>query len=284
VLVSTAPLRDQAVSHQETCHEKYNKKYDILHPNPMMILKILVIITLVKYTISIGTTFTPEEIFATMSSKNTLLVPTSESSSLQYLIDNTDPKELQSMLINLGYPHASLGQKNEDVTSTTTTDQKLAGQYCQTHVQSHHMTLPSGTTLPSDYIVFVEEDNSIVAHDKITGDPVECSCDEFDCTCQKQCFCKSQSQPFPTHQPAACPVCKTCDGGVPIAKEDDDKKVEPDTKPNPAPHEFKCSCSFDGAGGTSSGSSGNTEGIGAMDCDCKVSDCSCTRKCKCRAT
>ena len=160
------------------------------------------------------------------------------------------------------------------------------GQYCQTEV-AHHMTVPVGTPLPS---VFVEEDASVVAQhhaesgghasDSAASEPVSCACDEFDCTCRKQCFCKTQSEPFPTSQPKACPVCKNCDGTpVPKADGDDDDTGSggiPD-KPNPPPHEFKCSCSFDGGGGSKMGSKN------AMDCDCKVSDCSCVRKCKCRA-
>jgi hypothetical protein len=251
---------------------------------------------------SLPTTFSPEQLFASLeeppSPDPTLPLP----DRLRDHLDSVDPIVLQQALLQLGYPHASLGTKQHvpppanpkqhapapnphSITATTTDDQ--TGYYCRTHVQPHYITLPSGATLPSEYTVFVEEDNSITAHVNNKdgtgkGDPVECSCDEFDCTCQKQCFCKTQSQPFPTHQPAACPICKTCDGGAPIPPDDEEEAPKEDGKPNPAPHEFKCSCSFDGAGGVKSGSGGG-KGSGAMDCDCKVSDCSCTRKCKCRA-
>ena len=162
------------------------------------------------------------------------------------------------------------------------------GRFRQTEV-AHHMTVPAGTPLPG---VFIEEDSSVVARHHVragtgasafagtTSEPVSCACDEFDCTCRKQCFCKTQSEPFPTSQPKACPVCKNCDGTpVPKSDGDDDDMGSggiPD-KPNPPPHEFKCSCAFDGGGGSKMGSKN------AMDCDCKVSDCSCVRKCKCRA-
>ena len=156
------------------------------------------------------------------------------------------------------------------------------GLFCQTEV-AHHMTVPVETPLPS---VFIEEDSSVVAHHHHSArggaisEPVSCACDEFDCTCRKQCFCKTQSEPFPTSQPKSCPVCKSCDG-TPVPKPDEDNDDMgssgiPD-KPNPPPHEFKCSCSFDGGGGSKMGSKN------AMDCDCKVSDCNCVRKCKCRA-
>ena len=241
------------------------------------------------------TTFTPEQLFASFDLSSSDLPP---ADPLQLSIETASPADLQSLLVELGYPHASLGRRqaaaNSPTTSPTTaptsstTKENHAGSFCHTFVQSHHVHVPSDHPLPKDYQILIEEDSSINVHEKESdgtkGDPVECSCDEFDCTCKKQCFCKTQSQPFPKKQPATCPVCTSCDGD-PIDSSDDDEDKEgeegsPD-KPNPAPHEFKCTCSFDGAGG-SENVGGSTSG--GMDCDCKVSDCSCVRKCKCRAT
>ena len=171
------------------------------------------------------------------------------------------------------------------------------GHFCQTEI-AHHMTVPPGVPLPG---ILIEEDASVTMHrgrrradtsvnEDVTdahrngleaskGEPVKCACDEFDCVCKKQCFCKTQSEPFPITQPSRCPTCKTCNGRAPPPAnppEGDDADEDAD-KPAPAPHEFKCTCSFDGAGGKKMGSKN------AMDCDCKVTDCQCTRKCKCRA-
>ena len=224
-------------------------------------------------------TFTPEELFASFPTTQ----PPPTKPTLQDLIKNTDPTELRTLLINLGYQHATLG-KHQDTsilpTTKITLPQSHTGEFCQTHIQT--INIPPGTPFPTHSDLFIEEDSSITTITNKKGDPVTCSCDEFDCTCRKQCFCKTQSQPFPMNQPSTCPICKTCDGNVVPPDEDDDKKddeTSPD-KPNPAPHEFKCTCSFDGAGGDDNSGGGTN----SMDCDCKVSDCSCTRKCKCRAT
>ena len=256
----------------------------------------LLLLLTAQVTTSI-TTFTPEQLFASfdLSSSDSPADP----NSLQHSIETASPADLQSLLIELGYPHASLGQRQAAASPTTspttastssTTKENHAGSFCHTFVQSHHhvVHVPSDHPLPKDYQVLIEEDSSIKVHEKESdgtkGDSVECSCDEFDCTCKKQCFCKTQSQPFPKKQPATCPVCTSCDGDpIDSSNDDEDKEGEegsPD-KPNPAPHEFKCTCSFDGAGG-SENVGGSTSG--GMDCDCKVSDCSCVRKCKCRAT
>lgn len=221
------------------------------------------------------------------------------------LLSSLPRSELLDVLEELGYDDIDLGPHEmnsreshfeDDSSHDTSSDNGVSdieessgvldvnenheGTFCQTEV-AHHISVPAGTPLPR---LFIEEDSSVIAHSNRRhgeeSEPVSCACDEFDCTCRKQCFCKTQSEPFPTSQPKACPVCKNCDGS-PLPESDGDSddlgnNGMPD-KPNPAPHEFKCSCSFDGAGGSKMGSKN------AMDCDCKISDCSCVRKCKCRS-
>jgi len=277
----------------------FEQKKNMIHL--FLTLHLLTIIVTPAQPTTLPPTFTPEQLFASFEENPTFATtttPTTPTTSnllpdLQHLIEHTDPIELRSILIDLGYSQASLGTphhstpppKSSNTATTNTIKETHAGEFCQTHVQPHHITIPSGTPLPSHYTVLVEEDSSITAHQKTLdgkkGDPVTCSCDEFECTCRKQCLCKTQSQPFPTNQPSSCPICKTCDGApVPADDADEDDDDDSPEKPNPAPHEFKCTCSFDG-GGSADNIGGGTN---AMDCDCKVSDCSCTRKCKCRAT
>jgi len=146
---------------------------------------------------------------------------------------------------------------------------KDQGQWCETTTRYHTSIAPENAD------VFMEEDSAIEVR-STTGDPVACACDEFDCVCRKQCFCKVQAEPFVDRRPApACKKCVNCDGSPTPTPTEEEQPTEPE-RPAAASFEFKCSCSFDGSGGD------DEPNKSAMDCDCKVSDCKCTRKCKCR--
>ena len=192
-----------------------------------------------------------------------------EQATLIEKINELPPNSLTEVLQQLGYKHARLGQHKTHgmlVSSRGTT-----GTFCSTKAHFH-------SSVPSSSDVFIEEDSAVELRSG-ASEPVVCACDEFDCSCRKQCFCKVQAEPFPEHAATpACPQCVNCDGTPADAGSGSGRGSDngmPD-RPFPAPHEFKCSCSFDGSGG------GDEPNKNAMDCDCKESDCKCTRKCKCK--
>ena len=180
-------------------------------------------------------------------------------------INDIPPNDLAHMLKTLGYDDVNLGEhQSREIRAKTKKDQ---GQWCETTTRYHTSIAPENAD------VFMEEDSAIEVR-STTGDPVACACDEFDCVCRKQCFCKVQAEPFVDRRPApACKKCVNCDGSPTPTEEE--QPTEPE-RPAPGSFEFKCSCSFDGSGGD------DEPNKSAMDCDCKVSDCKCTRKCKCR--
>ena len=180
-------------------------------------------------------------------------------------INDIPPNDLAHMLKTLGYDDVNLGEhQSREIRAKTKKDQ---GQWCETTTRYHTSIAPENAD------VFMEEDSAIEVR-STTGDPVACACDEFDCVCRKQCFCKVQAEPFVDRRPApACKKCVNCDGSPTPTEEE--QPTEPE-RPAAASFEFKCSCSFDGSGGD------DEPNKSAMDCDCKVSDCKCTRKCKCR--
>ena len=180
-------------------------------------------------------------------------------------INDIPPNDLAHMLKTLGYDDVDLGEhQSREIRAKTKKDQ---GQWCETTTRYHTSIAPENAD------VFMEEDSAIEVR-STTGDPVACACDEFDCVCRKQCFCKVQAEPFVDRRPApACKKCVNCDGSPTPTEEE--QPTEPE-RPAPGSFEFKCSCSFDGSGGD------DEPNKSAMDCDCKVSDCKCTRKCKCR--
>ena len=180
-------------------------------------------------------------------------------------INDIPPNDLAHMLKTLGYDDVNLGEhQSREIRAKTKKDQ---GQWCETTPRYHTSIAPENAD------VFMEEDSAIEVR-STTGDPVACACDEFDCVCRKQCFCKVQAEPFVDRRPApACKKCVNCDGSPTPTEEE--QPTEPE-RPAAASFEFKCSCSFDGSGGD------DEPNKSAMDCDCKVSDCKCTRKCKCR--
>ena len=180
-------------------------------------------------------------------------------------INDIPPNDLAHMLKTLGYDDVNLGEhQSREIRAKTKKDQ---GQWCETTPRYHTSIAPENAE------VFMEEDSAIEVR-STTGDPVACACDEFDCVCRKQCFCKVQAEPFVDRRPApACKKCVNCDGSPTPTEEE--QPTEPE-RPAPGSFEFKCSCSFDGSGGD------DEPNKSAMDCDCKVSDCKCTRKCKCR--
>ena len=180
-------------------------------------------------------------------------------------INDIPPNDLAHMLKTLGYDDVNLGEhQSREIRAKTKKDQ---GQWCETTTRYHTSIAPENAD------VFMEEDSAIEVRSTI-GDPVACACDEFDCVCRKQCFCKVQAEPFVDRRPApACKKCVNCDGSPTPTEEE--QPTEPE-RPAAASFEFKCSCSFDGSGGD------DEPNKSAMDCDCKVSDCKCTRKCKCR--
>ena len=180
-------------------------------------------------------------------------------------INDIPPNDLAHMLKTLGYDDVNLGEhQSREIRAKTKKDQ---GQWCETTTRYHTSIAPENAD------VFMEEDSAIEVR-STTGDPVACACDEFDCVCRKQCFCKVQAEPFVDRRPApACKKCVNCDG--PPTPTEEEQPTEPE-RPAPGSFEFKCSCSFDGSGGD------DEPNKSAMDCDCKVSDCKCTRKCKCR--
>ena len=180
-------------------------------------------------------------------------------------INDIPPQDLSKMLKSLGFTDVQLGEHQTREIGERT--KKKQGQFCETTTHYH-------TSIPPDSAdVFLEEDSALEVR-STTGDPVACACDEFDCTCRKQCFCKVQSEPLKTTPTPTCKKCVNCDG-TPFKDDEEPEEKEPE-RPAPAPFEFKCSCSFDGSGGD------EEPNKSAMDCDCKVSDCKCTRKCKCR--
>ena len=180
-------------------------------------------------------------------------------------INDIPPNDLAHMLKTLGYDDVNLGEhQSREIRAKTKKDQS---QWCETTTRYHTSIAPENAD------VFMEEDSAIEVR-STTGDPVACACDEFDCVCRKQCFCKVQAEPFVDRRPApACKKCVNCDGSPTPTEEE--QPTEPE-RPAAASFEFKCSCSFDGSGGD------DEPNKSAMDCDCKVSDCKCTRKCKCR--
>ena len=182
-------------------------------------------------------------------------------------INDIPPNDLAHMLKTLGYDDVNLGEhQSREIRAKTKKDQ---GQWCETTTRYHTSIAPENAD------VFMEEDSAIEVR-STTGDPVACACDEFDCVCRKQCFCKVQAEPFVDRRPApACKKCVNCDGSPTPTPTEEEQPTEPE-RPAAASFEFKCSCSFDGSGGD------DEPNKSAMDCDCKVSDCKCTRKCKCR--
>jgi hypothetical protein len=192
----------------------------------------------------------------------------SDESKLIQQLNTLPPEELAATLKAAGYHDINLGEHaTHEVQVHRAVD---SASFCETKAQYH-------TSITHDPDVFIEEDSSVELRSK-TGEPVACACDEFDCTCRKQCFCKVQAEPFSGKPTPECQKCTNCDG-TPVedgsgSGSGSDSNM-PD-RPFPAAHEFKCSCSFDGAGG------GEEPNKNAMDCDCKESDCKCTRKCKCR--
>jgi len=182
-------------------------------------------------------------------------------------INDIQPEELSKMLKTLGYENVELG--DHQTREVQERNKNTKAQYCETTTRYHTSIAPENAD------VFIEEDSAIEVR-STTGDPVACACDEFDCTCRKQCFCKVQSEPFQATPAPACKKCVNCDGSPSKPEEGDDPSKDEPERPAPSPFEFKCDCSFDGSGGD------DEPNKSAMDCDCKVSDCKCTRKCKCR--
>lgn len=108
---------------------------------------------------------------------------------------------------------------------------------------------------------------------------LHCSCEEYACHCQKECFCRFASDPFNGIQyppEANCPVCKYC--GPNQGGGEDDEKAHKKNAPSKTPlkdHDFKCTCALEGIGGP-----GISDG-GSMTCDCRLADCTCDKKCSC---
>ena len=114
-------------------------------------------------------------------------------------INDIPPNDLAHMLKTLGYDDVNLGEhQSREIRAKTKKDQ---GQWCETTTRYHTSIAPENAD------VFMEEDSAIEVR-STTGDPVACACDEFDCVCRKQCFCKVQAEPFVDRRPA--PACKKC--------------------------------------------------------------------------
>ena len=187
--------------------------------------------------------------------------------SVRDAVDSMPRDRVLQILSKLGFRDIELGphfsHKSDEISQ-----QFHDASFCTTRVLH--------TSKDVSPVIFLEEDNSVSLYRR--GDAVECICDEYDCSCSKQCFCKTQSEPFPTTIPSKCPVCPD-DCNDDSDSTDNDKSENEAAglgKPNPAPYEFKCSCSFDGSGLSAKGTSNS------LDCDCKNVDCQCSRKCKCR--
>jgi len=181
-------------------------------------------------------------------------------SPLLQLLQNYDTDHLTQLLQDVGYTQVRLGSYIDDA-----------------NLISHSCAKATLRTTTDDDDDDDDDDTSFLEIDQILEeegpmDNLDCDCQPYSCTCQKQCFCRLSADPFiGTHYPpnANCPVCPSCHDTAPDNDEDQDKDDEV-AKPD-----YKCSCSFEGVGGA-----GISNG-GYMNCDCRVADCSCSKQCAC---
>jgi hypothetical protein len=112
-----------------------------------------------------------------------------------------------------------------------------------------------------------------------TRPAAQCSCEEYACTCSKQCACKL-----------------TGDGGAKLEKKLNARMTAQEIMGNPGPrglkpsvvdYSFRCGCEFDVQQSSVGGSGGGEEGFGlatadgSLRCACGLGDCQCRRVCKC---
>ena len=199
-------------------------------------------------------------------------------SPLLQLLQNYDTDHLTQLLQDVGYTQVRLGSYIDDANlishscakatlRTTTTDDDDNNDALGTNAS---LSVPHSSPDASPDTSFLEIDQ--ILEEEGPMDNLDCDCQPYSCTCQKQCFCRLSADPFiGTHYPpnANCPVCPSCHDTAPDNDEDQDKDDEV-AKPD-----YKCSCSFEGVGGA-----GISNG-GYMNCDCRVADCSCSKQCAC---
>ena len=201
-------------------------------------------------------------------------------SPLLQLLQNYDTDHLTQLLQDVGYTQVRLGSYIDDAnlishscakatlrTTTTDDDDDDNNDALGTNAS---LSVPHSSPDASPDTSFLEIDQ--ILEEEGPMDNLDCDCQPYSCTCQKQCFCRLSADPFiGTHYPpnANCPVCPSCHDTAPDNDEDQDKDDEV-AKPD-----YKCSCSFEGVGGA-----GISNG-GYMNCDCRVADCSCSKQCAC---
>jgi hypothetical protein len=187
-------------------------------------------------------------------------------------------EQLKQLLQHSGYKNVRLGAKIDENNVILHSCQNIqligSSQSIMPSSPSSSSSSSSSSSIPS-FSPNARLDTSFLeleAGVKSTSplDNLDCDCQPYSCSCQKQCFCRLSADPFAgTHYPpnANCPVCPSCNE---TPEKDDDDDDNPLQKPD-----YKCSCSFDGVGGA-----GISNG-GYMNCDCRIADCSCSKQCAC---
>jgi hypothetical protein len=104
---------------------------------------------------------------------------------------------------------------------------------------------------------------------KTTTDELNCTCETYNCLCQKECLCKiveADSYKGARAQPAASPPVKA--GSQPQSS------VKKAAEKLP-PFTFKCACDFGGREFVVSKQEG-------LDCECSTAKCTCEKRCACK--